>query len=227
MKQMHILGIGNSYMDDSLWNIVPLLKDKYDDIDIAIIYYGGCSIDAHLDNLNNGRSIYEIHRNTGNGWNIEYNKSIYDAIKLDNWNHILFIQGTGDGISDHGYIDSYHNLSTLVDRIKKLNNDDNTKYYLIESWPDKDGNMRDYETKRHKTSKQMFMSIENVINKYIIPNNIVDDVIPVGKMIQNLKEKVDYNLLYRDSNHLSLDIGRDKASSTVLNIIENSNNTKK
>ena len=220
MEQMHILGIGNSYMDDSLWNITPLLKDKYDDIDVTIIYYGGCSIDAHLKNLNDNKNIYEIHRNTGNGWTIEYNKTIEEAMNLNDWNHILFIQGTGDGVSDHGYIESYQNLPVLIDRIKELNNDNNTKYYLIESWPDKDGNMRDYETDRHKTSKQMFESIENVIKKYIIPNDIVDDVIFVGKTIQQAKDSIDINKLYRDTNHLSLDIGRDLACKKVVETLE-------
>ena len=219
MKQMHILGIGNSYMDDSLWNIIPFLDKDYDDIDITILYCGGCSIDAHIKHLNENWLGYEIHRNKKDGWKIEYNKSMTDAISLNKWDHIFFIQGTGDGISDHGYIESYLNLSLLLNKVKELNNNDKTKYHLIESWADKDNDMRDYETERHKTSKNMFNAIENVIDNYIIKNNIID-VVKVGKEIEKVKEKIDYRLLYRDTNHLSLEIGRNIAASTIASHIK-------
>lgn len=219
MKQMHILGIGNSYMDDSLWNIIPFLDKDYDDIDITILYCGGCSIDAHIKHLNENWLGYEIHTNKNDGWKIEYNKSMIDAINLNKWDHIFFIQGTGDGISDHGYIESYLNLSLLLNKVKELNNNDKTKYHLIESWADRDNDMRDYETERHKTSKNMFNAIENVIDNYIIANNIID-VVKVGKEIEAEKDKIDYKLLYRDTNHLSLEIGRNIAASTIAKHIQ-------
>lgn len=221
---IHILGIGNSYMDDSLWNIIPLLKEKYDDIDVTIVFAGGCSIDRHLANLDGNKSQYEIHRNIGNGWEIKKNKTIQDAIKLDNWDHILFIQGSGDTGSDHGLLESYYNLPILVNKVKELNKNENTKYYFIESWTDKDGDMRDYETARYGTADNMYLAIDNVVNEYLIPyilaNNIVDDLIPNGKIIQQAKETIGIDKLYRDTNHLSMGVGRDLASKTVLEILE-------
>ena len=64
MKKIRILMIGNSFSDDTIEHVYPILRDfGYDEIILGNLYIGGCPIEKHYANLVGDVAEYNYYVN--------------------------------------------------------------------------------------------------------------------------------------------------------------------
>ena len=109
---MRILAIGNSFSDDSLEYLYPVLQALgVDNISLGNLYIGGCSLQRHVENFENKTPAYEYRTNTENKWETTLEHSLNAAILSQEWDVVSMQQASHDS----GVKDSYQCLSRLID----------------------------------------------------------------------------------------------------------------
>ncbi|WP_436904851.1 DUF4886 domain-containing protein [Acinetobacter johnsonii] len=71
-KKIKILGIGNSFTQDAFMYVPWLLKELgVTDFTIAVLYYGGCTLEQHYNFATNDQAVYDLE--------------VYDTDVVDHW----------------------------------------------------------------------------------------------------------------------------------------------
>lgn len=97
-----VLFVGNSYSDDTMqWAWQIAVSAGLRNVVIADVYHGGCTVDQHIEYIHTAepRYIYRVSdngvvRSTSDGEN--YTCRAEDGILADNWDWIVFQQGSRD-----------------------------------------------------------------------------------------------------------------------------------
>ena len=190
---MKILLIGNSFSVDVSTYVHQIAEAAGKDIEIYVLYIGGCPIDLHYKNMLSGEKAYEFYRNGERNpfaW-----VSIKEGIKYDKWDYITFQQVSNKSCDENTF---FPELPLLMDGVRKLSGG---KFLLHMTWSyakyhshEKYGsNPMDQES----MDKDIFNAYEYVSEKVNIPY-----VIPSGKAIQEAR-KIYGDELNRDGYHLN------------------------
>ena len=94
MKNVNLLFIGNSY-SRNLETFMPLIAKEYGiKLNICNVYFGGCSINQHVDFISNDKKVYEIdtYNFKTNAWTYTPKKSFKEVIKLMKWDYVSLQQ---------------------------------------------------------------------------------------------------------------------------------------
>ena len=98
-KTLRILAVGNSFSDDAMEYLPALLESMgIDDVELARLYVGGCSLEQHLRFHVGGESRYEFYRSAAgeNRWvKSKERVSLRDALSLGEWDIITLQQASG------------------------------------------------------------------------------------------------------------------------------------
>lgn len=90
-KEINVFFVSNStcyYFVDELYGL--LSAAGYDQVTLALAYYGGCSIKQHYEWIKDSSSNYEFRVIDKNGLHIRSNYSLNDALNEKNWHIISF-----------------------------------------------------------------------------------------------------------------------------------------
>jgi len=111
---MKFLMIANSFGVNLQSYVNEIAKANDCDIDIYVLYIGGCSLETHWNNIQEDAKAYELFHN---GASTHEMISIKDALKLDSWDIISLQQAS------HvcGYEDSYYPFFGNVFKFVKEN----------------------------------------------------------------------------------------------------------
>ena len=209
LNELKILSVGNSFAMDTMWHLPNIaLSLGLKKIKFAFLYIGGCSINRHWSNAKNDAPAYKYYTNDGSGWTIpeEYDTKISDAIKSEHWDYISIQHGTGDG-SRYTSAESYENLPYLVKYIKNIASD-GTRIAFNMTWvgsPEKNHHeIVSYNGNTHL----MYENLTKLTREIVGSVEDIDVISPTGTAIENARETVLSNSLFRDGFHLSLGIGR-------------------
>lgn len=213
---MKILSIGNSFSQDAHKWLNKLAKVNGVCMETTNLYIGGCSLETHWTNVEQNNEYYDLEINGGCS---ERKISISEALEMDNWDIITVQQVSGLSGLEETY-EPY--ISNLIEVVRK--NVPNAKLYFHQTWAyETDSSHGDF-VRYNNDQQEMFDRIIKTSEK--IAGSIDAKIIPVGRVIQHLREKIaefDYKngglSLCRDGFHLTLDYGRFAAAATWLRTI--------
>jgi hypothetical protein len=61
MKKFKLLMIGNSYSDDTAWLLPNIASNfAFEEMEIGVLYIGGCSLGQHYENSKTGAASYNF-----------------------------------------------------------------------------------------------------------------------------------------------------------------------
>ena len=206
---MKLLGIGNSFSDDSFdWWLYPILREllgEDEEISVNNMFIGGCSIDTHVRNVKEDLAAYDYRADMGNdGVYVNTPESkLSTVVPSKEWDVITFQQCSGNS----GMYETYAQLSYLLDYVRNINK--KAKFYWNMTWAYEQRSTHPHFENYNKNQATMYESIvqcvQNLLKDY---EGGFAGIVPVGTAIQNARSSEIGDNLTRDGYHLSYDFGR-------------------
>lgn len=203
IEKLKLLSISNSYGKNALWELPTICKlAGVENVDVAVMYIAGCSLDQHWENIQMDNAAYEVFRNNNGSWTSTQNCTIDSLLAEGDWD-IITTQNSS-GLS--GRTDGYKNLNNVVDYIKEKCPDSKLVWHMI--WGYQSGSKWLTSGNYNGDEKFMYESIVNCTNDIVIPSGKFDSVAPVGTAIMNARtSKIKDSIHQEDGSHLSEDVG--------------------
>ncbi|MBQ2933618.1 MAG: DUF4886 domain-containing protein [Clostridia bacterium] len=203
IEKLKILSISNSYGKNALWELYDICKaEGVKNVDIAVMYIAGCSLDQHWENIQKGNAAYEVFRNNNGNWTSTKNCTIDSLLAEGDWD-VITTQNSS-GLS--GKADGYKNLNNVADYIKEKCPNSKLIWHLI--WGYQNGSKWLTPNSYNGDEKFMYESIVNCTNDIVIPSGKFDSVAPVGAAIMNARtSKLKNSVHLDDGSHLSEEFG--------------------
>lgn len=190
---MNILCIGNSFSVDVSTYVHQIAKSAGHDINIYVLYIGGCPIDLHYKNLLSGEKAYEFYEN-GSRTPLRW-CSLQEGLNYKKWDYITFQQVSYNS----GFYETFFpELPLLMEGVRKFSD---AQFLLHMTW----SYGKDYHHWKYG---------ENPLNQDMMDNDIFETyekvskainipyVIPSGKAIQKARLVLG-DKLNRDGFHLN------------------------
>lgn len=209
LAQIKVLGIGNSFSEDALeQNLSEIACSRGVPMVIANLYIGGCSIDRHVNNIEQNKADYRYTKFDAEGKkSIRQNVSLESVINEEEWDYISVQQVSGQS----GFFESYNRLPELVAWIRAKV--PGARILLHQTWAYAVNSKHADFPKYDSSQQKMHDAISSAV-KQAVAANALDGIIPTGPAIQLLRQQTgDYDLT-RDGYHLSLGMGRYTAACT-------------
>ncbi len=215
MITLKILSIGNSFSQDAQKWLHQAAESVGKDIHACNLFIGGCSLSTHWEHYLDEQQVYDFEINGV----FERKISLTEALNLYDWD-IITLQQVSDLSGDYSSFEPY--ITYLYQAVKITN--PKAKILLHETWAYEIDSTHSGFLKYNKDQTVMYNNIclayKTASQKFGI------NVIPVGDVIQYLRENVEYfnyrnggTSLNRDGFHLSLIYGRYAAAVTWLTFI--------
>lgn len=219
-ERFSVLIIGNSYSDDTIAYAYRVAKSAgIKDVEVADLYYGGCTIDQHVNFAANNSSEYifryfDKDNLTHNVDSLNYEKVTMEyGITYKPWDIIVLQQGSGvSGISG-----AYSKLPQLINYVKAHATNENVRFAFNMTWAyaknSSNGSFGNYG----KDQLKMYNAILSAVQKEVLTNKDFIAVIPNGTAVQNARTSFIGDNLTRDNyDHLTRDTGRYIAAMTFI-----------
>lgn len=203
IETLKILSLGNSYSLNAMWELYSICKQAgVKEIDIAIMYIGGCSLDKHWENIQNNAAAYQLYRNNSGDWKTTDNYSIETIINEGDWD-IITLQNSS-GMS--GKSEGFNNLDNVIGYVSGKCPDAKIVWHM--TWGYQKGSK--WLTSETYSGDEMIMynSIIECAKSKVVPNEKIDVIVPVGTAVMNARTSNLKNYIHQDDgSHLSEDIG--------------------
>ncbi len=203
VEKIKILSLGNSYSLNSMWELYSICKQAgVKEIDIAIMYIGGCSLDKHWENVQNNAATYELYRNNNGEWKITKDYSIEKIITEQSWD-IITLQNSS-GMS--GRSDGFANLENMANYVSDKCPSAKLLWHM--TWGYQKGSK--WLTPENYNGDEMLMynSIVDCVKDIVVPSNKFVSVVPVGTAVMNARtSRLKTQVHQEDGSHLSEDVG--------------------
>lgn len=209
-KTLRILAIGNSFSDDGM-EYLPALLDNLgvQNVEVARLYVGGCSLQQHLTFFNNQQSPYVMNRSKAgeNRWVEHESKvSLQYALSQGEWDIVTLQQQSGKS----GQYDSYEPyLGELIKIIKALQPSARIAWHM--TWSYSANSTHGEFPKYDCNPKKMLNAIYGATMQAIESHPEIEIIIPAGTTIQSLRMSAINNHphdLTRDGYHMGFGAGR-------------------
>ena len=200
---MKVLAIGNSFSDDSMEYLYPVLKALgVEDISLGNLYIGGCEVHRHVDNLRNDAPLYEYRTNTDNEWKNELEYHLKDGVEQQEWDFISMQQGSHDS----GLKETYALLPELIEFVRARQG--KAKFIWNMTWAYQQDSTHFGFANYQNDQKTMYNAILDAVQSCVLPTGAFATVFPVGTAVQNARTSYLGDTLTRDGFHLSIPYGR-------------------
>ena len=212
---IHILAIGNSFSDDGLWLIYNILADLgYDDIIVANLYIGGCSVEAHKNNLQKDSPAYTYRVNKNGTWISKDGFKASTALEAEKWDFISLQQASNYSGLVNYYVDadiSY--IYSYAKEIAEVKNPD-VKFVWQMTWAYQQNSTHSAFPNYGSNQMTMYNGILTATQQVIANNQFHPIIVPSGTAIQNLRTTFIGDNVTRDGYHLNEAFGRYTAALT-------------
>ena len=215
--RLKVLMIGNSYADDTInyaYEIAKSIGIPEENILIADIYIGGCSISTHWQNVLNNEPAYRFglekegwfDGNSYTGWTME------EAISYTDWDFITLQQNSGNS----GLANTYKHLQSLMNYVLDVATDStinpnanpNVKLVWHQTWAYQNGSGNSGFAAYGRNQQTMYDAIISATRSEILTKDFAA-IIPNGTAIQNGRTSFIGDNFSRDSyDHLDYGAGR-------------------
>ena len=204
--KLDVLFIGNSFSIDTSTALPEIFNSVgISNVNVYVLYKGGCSMKQHYEYYKSGEPVYELWLyNIYGGKRIETAISIRDAMRREPYDIVVFQQyslESGDYTSYEPYLSKIiqaYNITKLSPR---------TTFAFNQTWA--------YSSKhksigKYNTQMNMYKKICESVKKMKAISGI-DVIIPCGTAVQNARSVsnlISENELTRDGQHIDLYMGR-------------------
>lgn len=211
-KAISILAIGNSFSQDAMEYLNPMLKELgYETIRLTNLFVSGCSLKTHAENFKEDKAAYTVYSLDAEGNMVaaaELGKAS-SSLEPDNWDFITVQQASGES----GIASSYgQDLDDVVAGIRAYCPYTPLVWHM--TWAYAQNSTHTDFSKYSSDQMEMYESIIDAVSSKISTNEEFSAVIPTGTAIQNLRTTFFEDNLTRDGYHLSYNIGRVVAAAT-------------
>ena len=212
---IHILAIGNSFSDDGLWLLYNILEQLgYDDIIVANLYIGGCTVETHKNNLQNDKAAYTYRINKDGTWSSREGYKASAVLKAYDWDFISLQQA-----SNYSGLKSYYKTEEIdyiyqyaYDLAKEKNPD--VKFVWQMTWAYQQNSTHSAFVNYDKNQMTMYNGILTATQEVIVPDKFNPIIVPSGTTIQNLRTTFIGDNVTRDGYHLNESFARFSAALT-------------
>ena len=190
---MKILCVGNSFAVDASTYVHQIALAAGYDIDIHVLYIGGCPIDLHWKNFLSKDRAYEFYINGQR--NPTLYCDIFEGLEYTNYDFITFQQRSGDSVDAKTF---FPELTLLMEGIRKYSK---ATYLLHKTW----SYAKEFSHERYGSNpmdqdamdRDIKLAYEQVSEQSRIPY-----IIPSGEAIRLARLKYG-DTLTRDGYHLN------------------------
>ncbi len=201
---MNLLAIGNSYSDDATALLSQVAAADNVHINAVNLFEGGCSLEKHIDNLENNRASYIYEEN---GILTDRRVTSEEVLKENHWDIITIQQASRFS----GILDSFFPYAEqLLAFAKSLSPD--SKFYFHQTWAYERDFRNEWFNAYSFSQEKMFEAIFSA--SFRVASRLKTGMIRTGEVIQALRAKKPFDYenggisLNRDGLHLSLTYGR-------------------
>ncbi len=227
-NKLKVLMIGNSFADDTInyaYEIAKSVGIPEENILIADIYIGGCSLATHWSNAQSNSPAYRFglekegwfDGSSYTGWTME------EAIMYADWDFITFQQNSGNSGGPASYsclqnlMDYVYDIAT--DEINNPNANPDVKFVWHQTWAYQQGTTASAFSTYNYDQMTMYNAIMSCLNNFVLDKNFFA-IIPNGTAIQNARTSSIGDTFSRDQhNHLSYGAGRYIASMNLVSVL--------
>lgn len=195
---MKILAIGNSFSEDATRYLHGIAKADGENLQVANLYIGGCSLEQHYRNMCSDEPAYEYQYN---GQKTGDFVSLCDALRNGDWNVVTLQQASHFSFIKESY-EPY--ISALMKFVRECV--PNVKIYIHQTWAYENGSSRLLDFAKYETTERMLADVVQAYDE-IAGAVRADGIIRSGEMLGTLLNK-GISGIYRDSFHASLGLGR-------------------
>lgn len=210
-ETIKILAIGNSFSVDAmeyLWNICR--RGGVKTVVLGNLYIGGCTLETHWSNISSGAAAYTYYKNTGGTWTTTEGKSVQAALAEEQWDIITVQQASGES----GRPASFSTLPKILNFVDTNKTNPDAKIMWHMTWAYQSDSTHKSFPVYNKNQTRMYDCIQNCISTKVLPEGLINGVIPAGTAIQNLRSSYIGDTVTRDGYHLNSAHGRYTAALT-------------
>lgn len=204
---IRILCIGNSFSWDAVeQELVPLCDAKGVQVEVHNLYYGGCSLQQHVQFLMRDTAAYSHRVCTNNAPRVVKDTiSLRQALKDGKYDFISFQQASHDS----GIRGSYEPwLSHLIDTVRAYQPE--AQLCWLQTWAySRDAGHPAYP-RYHSNQQEMWDSIQSCTRYVLEKKHLM--LMPCGDAIQRARKTRLGDTMCRDGYHLNYTYGRYTAS---------------
>lgn len=195
---MKVLSIGNSFSQDAHRYLHQIAKHNGDDLKLANLYIGGCSLRTHYINMLDDKPSYLFEFN---GQNTGLFVSIKQALISDDWDVVTLQQASRFSVSYDSFSPYIEELANYVRKFCP-----HAKILIHQTWAYQDGSQNLQNLQCFENAKQMLSAI---VDNYEKASKLInaDGIIPCGEAMMKALD-LGIEKIHRDSLHASLGAGR-------------------
>ena len=220
-ETLRILAIGNSFSDDGMEHLPAILADLgVENVELARLYVGGCSVERHMQFFDKQQSAYTFYTSQAgeNKWVKHAEKrSIQSALAMGEWDIITMQQASG-------YSGQYEtikpHLERLVAVVKKAQPKAHLAWHITWSYSteSKHQHFPHYDNSQPKMDAAIMQAVFQIRNDF----DCLDYFIPSGTAIRMLRLSPVNNApkdFTRDGFHLDKRVGRYLGACTMCEVL--------
>ena len=210
-SSISFLSIGHSMMVNATYYLYDFLKEAgYEKVEVAVLYYSGCSLEQHFNFYRKDEPAYRLYYNGKGDWTITEGYTMDMALRMKQWDYISFNTGAGASANPKT-LEPY--LTEVVNHVRKFQ--PNAHFLWNSLWAIRmDENMEEEYREHGKgmysgTQQEMYEGIWETSKVVMQTHPEMEFMVPEGTAVQNMRTSKfgDGPLLVRDYAHLSYDYG--------------------
>ena len=201
--ELSVLTLGNSFSVDAMEYAYEIVTDLgVENVRIGNLYKPGCSVEQHVQYLQDEWSAYTYYLCQEGKWTNRNNSKSVDALRSYEWDYIV-LQHNPD-VS--GLANKYEELPTLIDLVKSYCPSSTIVWNM--TWAYQSDSTQTAFNAYNKDQMTMYNKIIDATKEKVYKNEDIEMIIPSGTAIQNARTSSLGDTLTRDGYHMSLDKGR-------------------
>ena len=206
-ESVKILAVGNSFSDNAMSYLYPILKAfGAEEVILGNMYIGGCSVATHYNNLSKDSPAYTYRKNDSRSATAGtfVNTSSYKlstVITEEEWDFITFQQASDFSGQLATYEDAKLNILTEWAQNSASNPDVKIGWHM--TWAYQSNATHSAFPKYNKDQMYMYQCITSCVQQKICTNENFDFVIPAGTAVQNARTSYVGDKLTADGYHLN------------------------
>lgn len=207
---LRILAIGNSFSNDGMEHLPALLENlDIENVEVARLHIGGCSLERHTQCYNSREAAYEFyHSKAGeNHWvKSEEKVPMQHALEMGEWDIITLQQVSGQSGKYESYVPHLDNLIAIVSKAQPQ-----AELVWHMTWSYSTDSTHGDFPKYDNDQQKMYSAITDCVNRMFKDHGAIKRIIPSGTTIQSLRASKINNSpkdFTRDGYHMDLGAGR-------------------
>ena len=209
MGSIRILSVGNSFSRDSFYYLPGLLREAgYDEVTVAYLAVGGCSIENHLRKALSGEN-YDYMKNTDGNW-VSTESDMSSGIADEDWDYIVFHQQSGAS----GKPESLSCLDDLTGFVMERCTNPGVKFLWNMTWTFAQDFSRESFAYYGRDQRKMYDAITGTVKNCILTRKVFSGAVPTGTAFMNFRTSYFGDNANEDGLHAGLYVGRFLAAMT-------------